>query len=137
MLRQISLFSENNRGTLQKITNVLSNADINIYSMLANDSAEFGIIRIIVDNPDKALTALRDAGYQCRIDTVIAVKMADTPGSLDKILKALSDANVSLSYLYISYDRESNAPVAIFKADDPEAETFLEGIGCDLVTSMN
>lgn len=131
MLKQISLFSENSRGTLQKITQVLTENNINIYSMLANDSAEFGIIRLITTDADAALQALKKAGYQCRIDKVIAVKMGDTPGCLNKILTLLDEANVNISYLYISYDRKSNAPVAIFKADDPEAETFLEGAGCE------
>jgi len=136
MLNQISLFAENMKGALSRITTVLASADINIYTMLANDSAEFGIIRLIVTNPDAALTALHEAGYQCRHDRVIALKMDDTPGSLNKILKNLEDANINIDYLYISYDRQAAMPVAIFKTGEPETETFLRGKGYELLNSF-
>ena len=114
MLNQVSVFAENTKGALRKMTAVLAAADINIYSMLASDSAEFGIIRLVLTDPDRALTELKKAGYQCHIDKVIAVEMGDTPGSLDAILKNLEEANVSLDYLYISYDRQASQPVVIF-----------------------
>ena len=96
MLNQVSVFAENTKGALRKMTAVLAAADINIYSMLASDSAEFGIIRLVLTDPDRALTELKKAGYQCHIDKVIAVEMGDTPGSLDAILKSLEEANVTL-----------------------------------------
>lgn len=133
MLNQVSVFAENTKGALRKMTAVLAAADINIYSMLASDSAEFGIIRLVLTDPDRALTELKKAGYQCRIDKVIAVEMGDTPGSLDAILKNLEEANVSLDYLYISYDRQASQPVVIFKTREPEAEPFLRGKGYKLV----
>ena len=86
MLNQVSVFAENTKGALRKMTAVLAAANINIYSMLASDSAEFGIIRLVLTDPDRALTELKKAGYQCHIDKVIAVEMGDTPGSLDAIL---------------------------------------------------
>ena len=125
MLNQVSVFAENTKGALRKMTAVLAAADVNIYSMLASDSAEFGIIRLVAE--------LKKAGYQCHIDKVIAVEMGDTPGSLDAILKHLEEANVSLDYLYISYDRQASQPVVIFKTQEPEAETFLRGKGYKLV----
>ena len=80
MLNQISLFTENNKGGLFKITTILAKANINIYTMLANDSAEFGIVRLIVDKAETAIEVLKAEGYQCRQDKVIAVEMNDTPG---------------------------------------------------------
>lgn len=136
MLNQVSIFAENKRGALRRLTSVLAQADINIYTMVSNDSAEYGIIRLIVVHPDKAIQALQDAGYQCRLDQVVAVDMADTPGSLNKILADLENANVNLSYLYISYNREASTPVAIIKATEPEIETFLEGKGYTLINEF-
>ena len=83
MLNQVSLFTENNEGGLFKITTILAKANINIYTMLANDSAEFGIVRLIVDKAETAIEVLKAEGYQCRQDKVIAVEMNDTPGYLD------------------------------------------------------
>ncbi len=136
MLNQISLFAENTKGALSRITTVLADANINIYTMLANDSAEFGIIRLIVTDPDAAQAALQEAGYQCRLSRVIALKMSDEPGTLDKILKNLQSANINIDYLYISYDRQAAMPVAIFKTSEPETETFLRGKGYDLLNSF-
>ena len=68
MLNQISLFTENNEGGLFKITTILAKANINIYTMLANDSAEFGIVRLIVDKAETAIEVLKAEGYQCRRD---------------------------------------------------------------------
>ena len=133
MLKQVSLFTENTEGGLFKITSILAKADINIYTMLANDSAEFGIIRLIVDKPELAIDVLNDNGYQCRQDKVIAVVMEDTPGYLDGILAAIHGANIDISYLYISFDRSTVKPVVIFKTNEPETATFLIGRGYKLL----
>ena len=136
MLKQVSLFTENTEGGLFKITSILAKADINIYTMLANDSAEFGIIRLIVDKPERAIYVLNDNGYQCRQDKVIAVMMEDTPGYLDGILAAIHGANIDISYLYISFDRSTVKPVVIFKTNEPETATFLIGRGYKLLESF-
>lgn len=129
MPNQISLFTENKKGALHAITAVLADANININTMLTNDSAEYGIVRLIVDRPEEAIAALKAAGYQCRLDQVLAVHMPDDPGSLDKILKTLSDGRINIDYLYISYDRYAATPIAVIKTSEPEAEAFLRGRG--------
>ena len=133
MLNQVSLFTENTQGGLLKITSILKKADINIYTMLANDSAEYGIVRLVVDKADVAIDALKEAGLQCRLDKVIAVEMNDTPGYLDGILAALSGANIDISYLYISFNRENVKPVVVFKTTEPGTATFLIGRGYKLI----
>lgn len=136
MLNQVSIFAENTTGGLFKITSVLKKANINIYTMLANDSAEYGIVRLIVDKPEVAIEALSAEGYQSRQDKVIAVEMNDTPGYLDGILAALKNANIDLSYLYISFNRETVKPVVVFKTTEPETATFLIGRGYNLIESF-
>ena len=133
MLNQVSLFTENTQGGLFKITSVLKKANINIYTMLANDSAEYGIVRLVVDKADVAIDALKAEGFQCRQDKVIAVEMNDTPGYLDGILAALDNANIDISYLYISFNRENVKPVVVFKTTEPETATFLIGRGYKLI----
>ena len=134
MLNQISLFAANTKGALSKITGVLAQSDVNIYTMLATDSAEFGIVRLIVDKSEEAKSALEKAGYQCRLDKVLAIDMAsDKPGTLNRILSDLQNANVMIRYLYISFDRSDSTPIAVFCTDEPETETFLRGKGCRLL----
>ena len=136
MLHQVSVFADNNKGTLRKMTSILADTNINIYTMLANDSAEFGIIRLIVTDPELAVQELKKAGYQCHMDRVVAVEMGDTPGCLDKILDHLCQANVAIDYLYISYNRQTATPVAIFKTREMETETFLRGKGYHLLDTF-
>ena len=133
MLNQVSLFAENIEGGLFKITSILAKANINIYTMLANDSAEYGIVRLIVNDPELAISTLQASGYQCRQDKVIAVEMEDPPGYLDGILAAIHGANIDIAYLYISFDRETNKPVVVFKTNEPETATFLIGRGYKLI----
>ena len=133
MLNQVSLFMENNKGALFKVTSALARTDINIFTMLANDGPEFGIIRIILSNPDVAIEVLRKEGYQCHLAKVVAIKLEDKPGGLAKILADLNEANINIDYLYISYDRQAGLPVAIVKTQEPETETFLAGKGYELM----
>ena len=130
MLNQISLFTENNEGGLFKITTILAKANINIYTMLANDSAEFGIVRLIVDKAETAIEVLKAE------DKVIAVEMNDTPGYLDGILSAIHGANIDISYLYISFNRDNVKPVVVFKTNEPETATFLIGRGYKLLETF-
>lgn len=102
--------------------------------MLATDSAEFGIVRLITDKPELTRDALAKAGYQCRLDKVIAIDMAsDKPGTLNRILSDLQNANVMIRYLYISFDRKDGTPIAVFCTNEPETETFLKGKGYRLL----
>lgn len=134
MLSQISVFTANTKGALHKITSLLAENEISIYTMLATDSAEFGIIRLIADKPEKADEILKTANYQCRLDPIIAVDMrSDKPGALNRILTDLTDANVMVRYLYISFDRVTGSPIAIFNTNESETEAFLKGKGYHLL----
>ena len=131
MVNQISIFAENKKGAVRAITQILSDADINIQSFVTNDSAEFGIIRMLVSDGEKAGALLRDAGYQTKQTPVMAVEIPDEPGSLDRLLQRIESANVNIDYIYTSFDRNSAGPVIAIHADDmDELETFLSASGC-------
>lgn len=137
MLYQVSVFTANTQGALSKMTSILASKNINIYTMLATDSAEFGIVRLIVDQAEEGIKALEDAGYQTRLDQVIAVDMGgDKPGTLDRILVDLHNANVIIRYLYISFDRQTGSPIAVFSTTESETETFLRGKGYTLLDTF-
>ena len=128
MLHQVSIFAANTKGALSRMTTILAKNDINIYTMLATDSAEFGIIRLIVDKSEEAMKALEEAGYQCRVDLVLAVDMkSDKPGTLDNILSDLQNANVMIRYLYISFVLQFCSLFAVFSSAESETEAFLKG----------
>lgn len=129
MLKQISVFAENKKGAMHHLTSLLSDKEINIIALVTNDSAEFGIIRMIVSDPQAAYEALVSDGYMVHLDRVIGVEMDDRPGGLDKILEAVEKSYVNIDYLYISYDRERSVPIAIMHAEDAELEEVLQADG--------
>ena len=116
MLRQIAIFAENTKGAMQKVTQVLDDAEVNIISLVTNDSAEYGIVRMIVDKTDVAVDAFKRAGYMCRTDVVIGAYVEDTNGGLNKLLKALRTSNVNVDYIYTSFDRNVGKPIIILHA---------------------
>ena len=130
MVNQISIFAENKKGAVRAITQILSEADINIQSFVTNDSAEFGIIRMLVSDAEKAGALLSDAGYQIKQTPVMAVEIPDEAGSLDRLLQRIESANVNIDYIYTSFDRNSAGPVIAIHADDmDELERFLSANG--------
>ncbi len=133
MIKQISIFAENAKGAMQNMTKVLGDADINISSLITNDSAEFGIVRILVDDTEKAVRRLSEAGYLCHVDDVIAVEITDIKGSLNRLLQSLEACNINIHYLYVATSTEVGKAVAILRTPDiHEVHAFLESNGYKL-----
>ena len=138
MLKQISIFAANHKGALGKITNDLAKDNINIYTMLATDSAEFGIVRLVVSDPKRAAEVLADNGYQCRITDVIGVKMEDRPGGLESLLKVIHDSRININYLYGAFSRSDRHPVILLNTEDiQETESCLRSKGVDILNDLN
>ena len=130
MIRQLSLFAENKKGAMNRITQILADAGINMNTLITNDSAEFGIIRMLVSDTDAALQCMQMAGYLCHVDTVAAAEIGDECGSLNDLLTVINDGNINLDYLYVTYNTLSRLPVAILRATDlMEVEGFLQARG--------
>ena len=115
MTEQISIYAENKKGAMSTITGLLKDAEINIMSILTNDSGEFGTVRMLVSDVPLAKKVFEDAGYQVHIDRVIGIYMEDRCGGLNEILQSITDSNINIHYIYISYDRENASPIAIMK----------------------
>ena len=130
MLQQVSIYAENQKGAMLKITEILLREEINIWGSVTNDSAEYGIVRMIVSDPQKARKALDEAGYMTKLTDVLGVEVEDRPGSLNTLLLALADSNISLNYIYLSFNRDSGMPVMVFQTDDAwEVEGSLKERG--------
>lgn len=130
MLKQVSIFAENSKGAMQKITAILQEEQINIWGSVTNDSAEYGIIRMVVSEPEKTVEALSKAGYLCRLTDVMGVEVEDKVGNLNKLLLALSDSNINVNYIYLSFNRDSGKPVMVFDTEDIwEAEECIAAKG--------
>jgi hypothetical protein len=119
-IKQISVFLENNAGRLGDVTKVLADAGINLRAISIADTADFGILRLIVDKEEPAVKALTEAGFTTRVSDVAAVEIDDVPGSLAKVMEFFKEANVNIEYLYASLENKVNKAVIIFKLEDYE-----------------
>ncbi|MDR0598958.1 MAG: amino acid-binding protein [Treponema sp.] len=117
-IKQISVFLENNAGRLGEVTRVLANSGVNLRAISIADTADFGILRIIVDNYEKAVMALSEAGFTTRITNVAAVEVEDKPGSLAAVMDLFGKTSVNIEYLYASLEGKEGKAVVIFKLED-------------------
>ena len=130
MIRQLSIFAENKKGAMNRITQILFDAHINMNTLITNDSAEYGIVRVLVSDTDRAESVLRENGYMCHSESVIAAEIGDECGSLNRLLEIISAGNINLDYLYVTFNALSRLPVAILHtADLPEVQEFLQSRG--------
>ena len=130
MLSQVSIFTENKKGAMLAITNILKEQGINILGSITNDSPEYGIIRRVVSHPQNAVEALSGAGYMCKMTDELGVELQDKVGELNRLLNALDESNINVNYLYLSFNRDSGSPVMVFHTNDiMEVEDCLETKG--------
>ncbi len=130
MLKQVSVFTENSKGSMQRITQILVDNNINIWGSVTNDSAEFGIIRMVVSEPERTRDILTESGFMCRLSNVLGIEMKDEVGSLNTLLIAMSESNININYMYLSFNRDSGMPVMVVNADDVwETEECLKRKG--------
>jgi len=119
-IKQISVFLENTTGRLSEVTKTLANAYVNLRAISIADTADFGILRLIVDKNDKAIDVLNAAGFTTRQTDVVAVEISDTPGSLAKLMELFQQSQVNIEYLYASLEGQVGKAVVIFKLKDHE-----------------
>ncbi len=105
-------------GSLSKPLEVLSNADVNIRAMCMADTSEFGILRLVVDNPEKGKEALEKNNFLVKITDIIGVEMNDTPGGLTTVLKIIKDNGINLEYLYAFTHEKAGKAILLLHADD-------------------
>ncbi len=133
-IKQLSIFVENRTGRLAEITEILTSRQVDIRALSLADTSDFGILRLIVNNPDTACAALLEAGVMVRTTEVLAVSMADEPGGFSRTVGVLSDAGVGIEYLYAFVSRKGGEAVIILRADDSDkAIEVLGGSGIRLL----
>jgi len=117
-IKQISVFLENTTGRLGDVTGTLAKAGINIRAISIADTAEFGILRLIVDDHEKALQTLNAKSFRTRETDVVVVEIDDIPGSLAKVMELFQNLKINIEYLYASLEGKSGKAVVIFKLEN-------------------
>ncbi len=119
-VRQLSIFLENRSGRLAEVTEIMGEASINIRALSLADTSDFGILRVIVDDPDKALRILEEKGFTVTGTDVLAVEVEDKPGGLARVLKLLEEEGVNVEYMYAFMEKLTDHALLIFRIEDIE-----------------
>ncbi len=127
---QISVFLENKPGELASITRVLSENHIDLRALTIAETSDYGILRLITDDTDRACGILLGAGFILSKNEVTAVTVPDEPGGLAKVLSVLADAGIDVRYMYSIFGKQQGSAHMIFRFDEPEkARAVLEEQG--------
>jgi hypothetical protein len=126
IVKQLSVFVENKSGAIAHLTDLLGKNGINIRSLQIADSADFGILRLIVDDVEKALELVKSENYTAKLTDVISVVVPDKPNGLNELLRILTENNIEIDYLYVFLGKNNLGAQAILKSPNiKDVETLL------------
>ncbi len=128
-VKQISVFIENQKGRLAEVTKYIAGHEVNLRALSIADTQDFGILRIICENPEKANEVLKEGGYITTVTEVLATAISDEPGSLAAILEVLSEAGVMVEYTYAFLSADKGAYMILRVDDNMAAAAALAGAG--------
>lgn len=138
MIKQLSVFVENMPGSLNKVTAALADGKINIRAIASFDTPEFGILRLVVDQPLEAKTYLTKKGFVVRVHEVIGVELKDEKGNLNHMLELLAENEINLNYIYSFVIRNCAEPIMVFSTDEYEkAERILKEADIKVVEEID
>lgn len=134
-VEQISIFLENKSGRLAEVTDVLAKSGINIRALSLADTADFGILRLIVQDPEKTRDLLKENGFTAAKNEVVAVVLPDRAGGLAGILETLKGKSINVEYMYAFVQKSEGNAVLIFRFDDAgRAIEVLRAAGVKVLT---
>jgi len=141
-LKQISVFLENKKGRLAEVADLIAREGINIRALSLADTADFGVLRLIVNDPEKCFNVLKKASFVAQKTEVIAVEVEDRPGGLQRILSVFDRHDINIEYMYAFVEKKSDNAIVIFRIDQPSkaiAALEAEGVGVlseDIIRKM-
>ena len=134
-LKQLSVFVDNKPGALYGPCNVLAEAGVNLSTIFLADTKDFGILRIVAKDNEKALNVLRENNFAVKLTDVLAIEIEDAPGALSKVLKTVENKGLDLLYMYAAVGTSGN-PVMIFRFDDADnALDKLKDTDCKIISA--
>ncbi len=120
LIKQVSVFIENKVGNLEEVIDAIAENDIDIYALSLADTTDFGILRMIVSDPDKAKAVLKEKGLIVKRTEVIAVTVEDKPGGLTKTLDKMKDNKINIEYMYAFIGKNEKGATVVMKVDKPD-----------------
>ena len=120
LIKQVSVFIENKLGALEEVVEIIGNNDIDIYALSLADTTDFGILRLIVSDPDKTKVVLKERGLIVKRTEVIAVTVEDKPGGLMNTLQKIKDNGINIEYVYAFIGKNEKGANVVMKVDKPD-----------------
>jgi len=136
IIKQLSIFLENKTGRLADISAILGDAGINMQAFSVADSSDFGILRLIVSDPQSALKALQEKGFSVRLTDVLCLTVPNTPGALSKAMAILKEAEVEIEYMY-AFSLGEDALSVIKPQDIEQCLAVLQAHKLELIASSS
>lgn len=134
-IKQLSIFVENKAGKIVEVTELLAKNSIDLRALSIADTQDYGILRTIVDDMDKAKAILEENGSVFKVTEVVGVEIPDVPGGMSKVLRILSDNGVNIEYLYAFISRSKEYAYVVMRVrDNAKAEKILTDNGINLVS---
>lgn len=134
-IKQLTVFIENRAGRLEQVTQILKDNEINIVSVSLADTSDYGLLRLILSDPDKAVSVLKEAGLSAMTTNVIAVKLTQHVGKLGELLAILSTAGVNVEYMYGLTSGDENASIVLKTNDQERALDAIKNSSFELLTT--
>lgn len=134
-VKQLSVFIENREGRLKEVLQALKNSGVNIVSMSLADTSEYGLLRLLVSNPEDGKAALKGAGFSAMLTDVLAIKLSHQVGKLQELLVAICDENINIEYMYALSTGKDDASIVLKASDLEKAAKALQEKGVEIVTS--
>jgi hypothetical protein len=134
--KQISVFLENKRGRLAELTRLLTNNGINLRALALSETGDFGILRLVVSDPDRVQQILIEDGFTVTETEVLAVELADHPGGLAQVIEPLAAADINVEYLYAFAGQPNGKAIVIFRLNEIErAIKLLSDLGVHILAA--
>lgn len=134
-VKQLSVFIENREGRLKEVLQALKNSGVNIVSMSLADTSEYGLLRLLVSNPEEGKAALKGAGFSAMLTDVLAIRLSHQVGKLQELLVAICDENINIEYMYALSTGKDDASIVLKASDLEKAAKALQEKGVEIVTS--
>jgi len=120
LIKQLSVFLENKEGRLAEVTRILAEAGVDINALVISDTTDFGILRLIVKDSEKAYEVLKKNQFTVSFTNVVVISMSDFPGSLSKVLEVLDKDGIGIEYMYAFLGRKIGQAPAVLRVEDTE-----------------
>lgn len=134
-LKQVSVFLENKEGRLYEVAKLLGDAGINMRALSVAETADYGVVRMIVDRPDEAIRVLKEEGFTVSATDVIGVVVPDEPGGLARVLEILKNSGINVEYLYCFVTPLAGKAVDVMRVENlQKAESVLNQHGLQMIT---